>query len=40
MRWKRFFFKTVCDLNGGLMCKSPNCGVCSDYALCFAPEGE
>ena len=40
MRWKRFFFKTVCDLNGGNLCKSPNCGVCSDYALCFAPEGE
>jgi len=40
MRWKRYFFKTVCDLNGGTMCKSPNCGACSDYALCFAPEGE
>ena len=38
MRWKRFFFKTVCDLNGGTMCKSPNCGECSDYALCFAEE--
>jgi len=40
MRWKRFFFKTICDLNGGTLCKSPNCGVCSDYALCFAPEEE
>jgi len=36
MRWKRYLFKQVCDLNGGVMCKSPNCGVCSDYALCFA----
>jgi len=38
MRWKRFLFKQVCDLNGGTMCKTPNCGDCSDYALCFAPE--
>lgn len=38
MRWKRFLFKQVCDGTGGTMCKSPNCGVCSDYALCFAPD--
>lgn len=40
MRWKRYLFKQVCDLNGGVMCKSPNCGDCSDYALCFAPEDD
>lgn len=40
MRWKRFLFKQVCKLNGGVMCKNPNCGDCSDYALCFPPEGE
>jgi nitrogen fixation protein NifQ len=39
MRWKRYLFKQVCDLNGGVMCKSPNCGDCADYALCF-PESE
>jgi len=39
MRWKRYLFKQVCDLNGGMMCKSPNCGDCSDYAICF-PEDE
>ncbi len=38
MRWKRFLFKTLCDQNGAMLCKSPNCGECSDYALCFAPE--
>lgn len=36
MRWKRYLFKQVCDLHGARLCKSPNCGVCSDYALCFA----
>lgn len=38
MRWKRFLFKRLCDLNGGALCKTPDCGQCSDYALCFAPE--
>jgi nitrogen fixation protein NifQ len=36
MRWKRYLYKQVCELNGGVMCKAPNCGVCSDYVLCFA----
>ncbi len=38
MRWKRFFFKQICDLHGGTMCRTPNCGECSDYALCFAED--
>ena len=38
MRWKRYLYKQVCDRNGGVMCKAPNCGVCSDYALCFVAE--
>ncbi len=38
MRWKRYLFKQACDLNGGLMCKTPNCSDCSDYLICFAPE--
>lgn len=40
MRWKRYLFKQVCEMNGGLLCKSPNCGDCSDYAFCFAAEDE
>jgi len=38
MRWKRYLFKQVCEMNGGMMCKSPNCGDCSDYTLCFAAD--
>jgi nitrogen fixation protein NifQ len=38
MRWKRYLFKQVCDLHGAVLCKSPNCGVCSDYSLCFEPQ--
>jgi len=38
MRWKRYLFRQVCEANGGTLCKSPNCGDCSDYDLCFAPQ--
>jgi nitrogen fixation protein NifQ len=38
MRWKRFLFKQLCERNGGVMCKNPVCGECSDYALCFGEE--
>lgn len=38
MRWKRFLFKQVCERHGAALCPAPDCGVCSDYALCFAPE--
>lgn len=38
MRWKRYLYKQICDRNGGTMCKAPNCGVCSDYSLCFASD--
>jgi len=40
MRWKRFFFKQLCDRSGGDLCQSPVCGTCSDHALCFAPAEE
>jgi nitrogen fixation protein NifQ len=38
MRWKRFFFKQLCDRSGGNLCQNPDCGTCSDHDLCFAPE--
>jgi len=38
MRWKRYLYKQVCDRNGGTMCKAPNCGVCSDFVLCFSDD--
>jgi len=36
MRWKRFLYKKLCEQSGGVMCRTPDCGECSDYALCFA----
>lgn len=38
MRWKRYLFKQICNMNGGVMCQTPNCNDCSDYGQCFATE--
>lgn len=35
MRWKRFFYKQLCERSGGTLCKSPVCGDCPEYSLCF-----
>ena len=40
MRWKRYLFKQICDRHGGVMCRTPNCADCSDYALCFPSDDE
>jgi len=38
MKWKKFFYKQLCEREGLFICKAPSCGVCSDYAHCFGPE--
>ncbi|WP_461372315.1 nitrogen fixation protein NifQ [Candidatus Aquicultor sp.] len=38
MKWKKFFYKQLCELEGISVCKSPSCGVCIDYLQCFGPE--
>jgi len=38
MKWKKFFYKQLCDRADVQMCKAPSCGVCSDYAHCFGNE--
>lgn len=38
MKWKKFFYKQLCDRKDVPVCKSPSCGVCVDYAKCFGPE--
>lgn len=39
MRWKKFFYRQLCELEGIRICKSPNCEICTDYHLCFGEEG-
>jgi nitrogen fixation protein NifQ len=35
MKWKKFFYKQLCDRAEISVCRAPSCAVCSDYALCF-----
>ncbi len=38
MKWKKFFYRQLCERAGLTVCRSPSCGVCSDYQHCFGPE--
>ncbi|CUW41007.1 NifQ protein,Protein involved in biosynthesis of iron-molybdenum cofactor of nitrogenase [Magnetospirillum sp. XM-1] len=38
MKWKKFFYRELCQREGVMICKSPNCEVCTDYAHCFGAE--
>ncbi len=38
MKWKKFFYKQICEREGFYLCKSPSCDACVDYAKCFDPE--
>jgi nitrogen fixation protein NifQ len=38
MKWKKFFYKQICEREGFYLCKSPSCGACVDYNKCFGPE--
>lgn len=38
MRWKRFFYRQLCEDDGFLMCATPVCTDCHDFDLCFGEE--
>lgn len=38
MKWKKFFYRQLCEREGVLICKSPICDSCSDYSICFGQE--
>jgi nitrogen fixation protein NifQ len=38
MRWKRFFYRTLCESDGFVMCSTPVCSNCGDFNLCFGEE--
>ncbi|MFT4174408.1 MAG: nitrogen fixation protein NifQ, partial [Rhodocyclaceae bacterium] len=38
MKWKKFFYLQLCERADIRICKSPSCGVCCDYGLCFGSE--
>ena len=38
MKWKKFFYRTLCQMEGMSICKSPVCDSCADFAICFGAE--
>ena len=38
MRWKRFFYRMLCEDDGFVMCTTPVCTECNDFQLCFGEE--
>ena len=40
MRWKKFFYKQLCEQAGVYVCRAPSCSVCVDYQNCYGSEEE
>ena len=38
MKWKKFFYREMCQAEGVHVCKSPVCDVCTDFDDCFGTE--
>lgn len=38
MRWKRFFYRMMCEDDGFVMCATPVCSQCADFSLCFGDD--
>lgn len=38
MKWKKFFYKQLCEREGIHACRAPSCAACCDYEKCFGAE--
>jgi len=38
MRWKKFFYRRLCEIEGFSLCTAPHCSVCVDFISCFGDE--
>lgn len=38
MRWKKYFYRCLCEAEGFVLCTAPSCAVCCDFADCFGAE--
>ncbi|WP_198516891.1 nitrogen fixation protein NifQ [Sinorhizobium meliloti] len=38
MRWKRYFYRKLCEAEGFSMCKAAACQECKEMESCFGPE--
>jgi nitrogen fixation protein NifQ len=39
MKWKKFFYRTICRDEGYMLCAAPSCAECDDFDHCFGEEG-
>jgi len=40
MKWKKFFYRLLCERAEVPICKSPHCAECDDKPICFGPEDD
>jgi nitrogen fixation protein NifQ len=38
MKWKKFFYRCLCEMEGFSLCAAPTCQQCNDYNDCFGEE--
>jgi nitrogen fixation protein NifQ len=38
MKWKRFFYRSLCEAEGFSLCAVPHCRDCADFERCFGVE--
>ena len=38
MKWKKFFYRQLCERAGFTACNRPSCAACCDYDTCFGAE--
>ena len=38
MKWKKYFYRKLCEAEGFVLCTAPSCSVCGDFAACFGSE--
>lgn len=38
MKWKKFFYRKLCEMEGFSLCAAPTCRECGDFDSCFGAE--
>lgn len=38
MKWKKYFYRKLCEAEGFSLCSAPSCRECNDFESCFGPE--
>ncbi|ACK52508.1 NifQ family protein [Methylocella silvestris BL2] len=38
MKWKKFFYRSLCEMEGFTLCTAPSCRECADFDNCFGEE--